>query len=48
MNNENELSFTKYFYQSIELCSPEDITAGIRAVERETDRLLDEILGGQE
>ena len=43
-----ELSFTKYFYQPIELRSLEEITADIRAVESETDGLLDEILGGQE
>ena len=43
-----ELSFTKYFYQPVELRSLEEITADIRAVESETDGLLDEILGGQE
>jgi type I restriction enzyme M protein len=41
-----ELSFTKYFYQPIQLRTLEEITADIRAVEQETDGLLDEILGG--
>lgn len=43
-----ELSFTKYFYKPVELRSLEEITADIRAIEAETDGLLDEILGGQE
>lgn len=41
-----ELSFTKYFYQPIQLRTLEEITADIRAIEQETDGLLDEILGG--
>jgi type I restriction enzyme M protein len=41
-----ELSFTKYFYQPVQLRTLEEITADIRAVEQETDGLLDEILGG--
>jgi type I restriction enzyme M protein len=41
-----ELSFTKYFYQPIQLRTLEEITADIRAVEQKTDGLLDEILGG--
>jgi len=41
-----ELSFTKYFYQPVQLRSLEEITADIRAIERETDGMLDEILGG--
>lgn len=41
-----ELSFTKYFYQPVQLRSLDEITADIRAVEQETDGLLDEILGG--
>lgn len=41
-----ELSFTKYFYQPVQLRTLEEITADIRAIEQETDGLLDEILGG--
>lgn len=41
-----ELSFTKYFYQPVQLRTLEEITADIRAIEKETDGLLDEILGG--
>lgn len=41
-----ELSFTKYFYQPIQLRTLEEITADIRAIEQETDGLLDEIFGG--
>lgn len=41
-----ELSFTKYFYQPVELRTLEEITADIRAVEAETEGLLDEIIGG--
>lgn len=41
-----ELSFTKYFYQPVQLRTLEEITADIRTVEAETDGLLDEIMGG--
>lgn len=41
-----ELSFTKYFYQPVQLRTLEEITHDIRAIERETDGLLEEILGG--
>ncbi|MGN0645430.1 MAG: N-6 DNA methylase [Mogibacterium kristiansenii] len=41
-----ELSFTKYFYKPVELRSLEEITADIRAIEAETDGLLDSILEG--
>jgi len=41
-----ELSFTKYFYKPVQLRTLEEITADIRAVEAETDGLLDEIIGG--
>ena len=41
-----ELSFTKYFYQPVQLRTLEAITADIRAIEAETDGLLDEIIGG--
>lgn len=40
-----ELSFTKYFYQPVQLRTLEEITADIRAVEAETDGLLSEIIG---
>lgn len=40
-----ELSFTKYFYQPVQLRTLEEIAADIRAIEAETDGLLDEILG---
>lgn len=41
-----ELSFTKYFYQPVQLRTLEEIRADIRAIEAETDGLLDEIIGG--
>ena len=41
-----ELSFTKYFYKPIQLRTLEEIARDIRAIEKETDGLLDEILGG--
>lgn len=41
-----EISFTKYFYQPVQLRSLAEITADIRAIEAETDGLLDEIIGG--
>lgn len=40
-----ELSFTKYFYKPLELRTLEDISNDIRSIERQTDGLLDEILG---
>ena len=43
-----ELSFIKYFYQPVQLRTLEEITADIRAIEAETDGLLDEIIGGQQ
>lgn len=42
-----ELSFTKYFYQPVQLRTLEEIMADIRAIEAETDGLLEEIIGGQ-
>lgn len=39
-----ELSFTKYFYKPVALCSIADIKADIRAIEKNTDGLLEEIL----
>ena len=41
-----ELSFTKYFYQPVQLRTLDEIKADILAIEAETDGLLDEILGG--
>ena len=40
-----ELSFTKYFYQPVQLRTLDEITADIRAIEVETEGLLDEIIG---
>lgn len=42
-----ELSFTKYFYQPVQLRTLEEITKEIRAAEAETDGLLNEIIGGR-
>lgn len=41
-----ELSFTKYFYKPVQLRTLSEISADIRAIEKETDGLLDEIIGG--
>jgi type I restriction enzyme M protein len=41
-----EISFTRYFYRPPVLRSLEEIRADILALERETEGLLDEILGG--
>jgi type I restriction enzyme M protein len=41
-----EVSFTRYFYKPQPLRSLDEIRADIRAVERETDGLLAEVLGG--
>ncbi len=40
-----ELSFTKYFYKPVELRPLADIKADIKAIEKETDGLLNLILG---
>ncbi|MDR0994059.1 MAG: type I restriction-modification system subunit M [Verrucomicrobiota bacterium] len=40
-----EISFTKYFYKPVQLREMADIIADIRALEKETDGLLDEVLG---
>lgn len=40
-----EISFTRYFYKPQPLRPLSDIRADIRALEQETDGLLDEILG---
>lgn len=41
-----ELSFTKYFYKPVQLRGIDEIVADIRALERETDGLMAEIIGG--
>jgi type I restriction enzyme M protein len=41
-----EISFTKYFYKPMQLRSLADIKADIKALEEETDGLLNEIIGG--
>jgi len=41
-----EISFTRYFYKPQSMRSLEEIRADILAVEKETEGLLDEILGG--
>lgn len=43
-----ELSFTKYFYQPVQLRSMEEIVADLKALESETEGMLAEILGGLE
>jgi type I restriction enzyme M protein len=43
-----EISFTRYFYKPQPLRSLEEIKADILALERETDGLLGEIIGGGE
>ena len=40
-----ELSFTKYFYKPVQLRSLEEISRDIMGIERETEGLLEEILG---
>lgn len=41
-----ELSFTKYFYKPVQLRPMEEIIAELKALEKETDGMLAEILGG--
>ena len=41
-----ELSFTKYFYKPVQLRPMEDIVADLKALEKKTDGMLAEILGG--
>lgn len=41
-----EISFTKYFYEPIKSRKLEDILSDIKALEEQTDGLLDEIIGG--
>lgn len=39
-----EISFTRYFYNYIPLCSIEEITAEILELEKETEGILKEIV----
>ncbi|MDE0070668.1 MAG: hypothetical protein OXO48_13205 [Caldilineaceae bacterium] len=39
-----EISFTRYFYQPQPLRAPDEIWANIRALERESEGLLGEIM----
>ena len=41
-----EISFTRYFYKPQPMRELSEIVADIRALERETGGLLDEIIGG--
>ena len=41
-----EISFTRYFYKPQPLRAPQEIWADIRALEREAEGLLGEIMGG--
>lgn len=41
-----EISFTKYFYKPVILRTLDEIIADIKALEQETDGLLNEIIGG--
>lgn len=41
-----EISFTKYFYKPVQLRSIDEIVADLKALEAETEGLLQEIIGG--
>ncbi|MNJ81105.1 hypothetical protein D3C77_797490 [compost metagenome] len=41
-----EISFTKYFYKPVKLRALEEIVKDIKALEAETEGLLNEIIGG--
>jgi len=43
-----EISFTKYFYKPVELRSLDEILADLKALERETEGIMAEIIGGLE
>lgn len=43
-----EISFTKYFYKPVELRSLDEILADLKALERETEGMMTEIIGGLE
>ena len=40
-----EISFTKHFYKPVQLRGLSEIIADIRALEKETEGLLEEVLG---
>lgn len=40
-----EISFTRYFYKPVQMRTLDEITADIKALEKETDGLLNEIVG---
>ena len=42
-----EMSFTKYFYKSVQLRSMEDIVKELREIEKDTDGILSEIVEGR-
>lgn len=41
-----EISFTKYFYKPVQLRDMKDILASLKELERESDGVMDEIIGG--
>jgi len=41
-----EISFTKYFYKPVELRSLDEILADLKALEKETEGMMAEIIGG--
>jgi type I restriction enzyme M protein len=43
-----EISFTKYFYKPVKLRSLDDILADLKALEKETEGMMSEIIGGFE
>ncbi|QEY35512.1 SAM-dependent DNA methyltransferase [Caproiciproducens galactitolivorans] len=43
-----EISFTKYFYKPVELRSLKDILSDLKTLEKETDGMMAEIIGGLE
>ena len=40
-----EVSFTRYFYKPVQMRTLDEIMKDIRAIEKETDGLLNEIVG---
>lgn len=42
-----EISFTRYFYKPVQMRTLDEIMADIRAIEKETDGLLGEIIGNE-
>lgn len=40
-----KVSFTRYFYKPLQMRTLEEIMSDIRAIERETDGLLNEVVG---